>query len=375
MWWLLTTVCLIQMFGNTFCLFGKKPVNPEANMNISQMISYWGYPHEMHEVITADGYILPLYRIPHGKNDANRLVQKPVVYLQHGLLVTASNWILNPPDKSLGFLLADAGYDVWLGNSRGNRWSRKHLYLETNSKEFWAFSFDEMVKYDLPATIDFIVKNTGEKKIYYVGHSQGTLIAFAAFATNPQLAEKIKINFALAPAATLTYTTKFLPHTNMNKIIGQDVCNHAVIGTICNNLLTLVSGYNPKNLNENRLDVYLTKIPAGTSVQNILHYSQVINKGTFQAYDWGNSFLNILHHNQPTPPLYHVEDMKVPTAIWSGGRDILADPIDVKNLEGKISNLIYHKKIPSYNHLDFVLGLDVYDQIYTEIITMMNESQ
>ena len=37
------------------------------------MISYWGYRSEMHEVITADGYVLQVYRIPHGKNDANHL--------------------------------------------------------------------------------------------------------------------------------------------------------------------------------------------------------------------------------------------------------------------------------------------------------------
>ncbi|KAF5911174.1 hypothetical protein HPG69_019539, partial [Diceros bicornis minor] len=155
----------------------------------------------MHEVITADGYTLPLYRIPHGKNDANHLVQKPIF---------SNIWILNPPNSSLGFVLAGVSYDVWLGNSRGNRFSRKHLYLETDSKEFWAFSFDEMVKYDLPATIDFIVKKTGQKQIYYVGYSQGALIAFAAFAINPQLAEKIKINFSLGPVATVKYTTSIL---------------------------------------------------------------------------------------------------------------------------------------------------------------------
>uniref|UniRef100_A0A9L0IQW1 Partial AB-hydrolase lipase domain-containing protein n=1 Tax=Equus asinus TaxID=9793 RepID=A0A9L0IQW1_EQUAS len=87
----------------------------------SETISYWVYPHEAYEVLTADGYILLLYRIPHGKNDSNHSVQKPVVYLQHGVLLTSSIWISNPPNNSLGFLLADAGYDVWVANNRGNR--------------------------------------------------------------------------------------------------------------------------------------------------------------------------------------------------------------------------------------------------------------
>lgn len=33
-----------------------------------------------------------------------------------------------------------------------------------------------MAKYDLPATIDFILKKTGQDKLHYVGHSQGTTI-------------------------------------------------------------------------------------------------------------------------------------------------------------------------------------------------------
>lgn len=33
-----------------------------------------------------------------------------------------------------------------------------------------------MAKYDLPASIDFIVKPTGQEEIFYVGHSQGTTI-------------------------------------------------------------------------------------------------------------------------------------------------------------------------------------------------------
>lgn len=35
------------------------------------------------------------------------------------------------------FLLADAGYDVWLGNYRGSEYSEGHTYLNISQKEYW----------------------------------------------------------------------------------------------------------------------------------------------------------------------------------------------------------------------------------------------
>ena len=60
-----------------------------------------------------------------------------------------------------------------------------------------------MAKFDLPATIDYIQNITGQDQLVYIGHSQGTLIAFAAFSTNPELAKKISLFIALAPIVTI----------------------------------------------------------------------------------------------------------------------------------------------------------------------------
>lgn len=87
---------------------------------------------------TEDGYILGVFRIPHGRSGGGE-ADRPVAFLQHGLLDSSYTWVNNYADQSLAYLLADAGWDVWMGNSRGNTWSKAHVSLPVDSKKFWDF--------------------------------------------------------------------------------------------------------------------------------------------------------------------------------------------------------------------------------------------
>nr|XP_056705583.1 lysosomal acid lipase/cholesteryl ester hydrolase-like [Euleptes europaea] len=391
--WFVVIVCLIQAIASSEEVNNRnRDENPEVHMNVSEVICYQGYPSEDYEILTEDGYYLTIYRIPFGKKNQTR-DPKPVVLLQHGLFTEASSWIANMANNSLGFILADAGYDVWLGNSRGTSWCQKHQNFSINQDEFWDFSFHEMAMFDIPATINFILQKTGQKQLYFIGHSQGTTLGFIAFSTFPKLSQKIKMFVALAPLVSFKHTSipqirllLFLPETFIKKIfISNDIifsrksvrdtvfklCDTVFMKKICLYLFSS-GGLNTANTNMSRADVYLSHLPDGGSVKTILHWRQVSASGLFRYFDYGSE--NQAKYNQSFPPSYHLEDMPVQTAIWSAEKDPIADPKDESLLLPQISNLVYYHSFSDWNHWDFVLGLNAPQRLYYKLIELMEKS-
>lgn len=139
------------------------PENPQGNQNsvieecksdlFQQLIP--NYNLETHKVTTEDGYILTLFRV-NSKTDNTDPNSKPAVFLQHGISDDGHCFFENGDQIGLGNLLAQNGFDVWVGNSRGNKYSREHKTLDVKSKEFWEFSFMQMGQYDVPANLEYI---------------------------------------------------------------------------------------------------------------------------------------------------------------------------------------------------------------------------
>ncbi|XP_077207069.1 lipase member M-like [Paroedura picta] len=382
--WLLLNMILVLGHVSPDKVKDKTELNPEQSMNISERIQYWGYPSEEYDVLTHDGYYLSLNRIPGGSKSA--------VLLTHCLDMEGSVWVSNLPHNSLGFILADAGYDVWIVNNRGNSWSRRHKFFTIDQNEFWDFSFHEMGIFDLSAIIDFVLQKTGQQQIYYIGHSQGSSIGFVAFSELPQLAEKIKIFFALAPSYNLKgnlspimqllhlpdILLKFMLGTKEFCVLNEKQrafvawqCGYQPMDYFCKQALMLFAGFNEKNLNQSRTDIYISHAPDFTSVKNILHWGQVAKSGEFRNYDYGSGLVD--KYNKTSPPLYKIEEITVPIAIWHGAQDWVCQPAEIEALLPRITNLIHHECFPDWNHFDFIWGLDAPQRLYKEILYLMEK--
>jgi len=141
------------------------------------MVVDYDYPFERHYYETSDGYINCLHRIsgPRGTSaeaNAQAKVKKPVMLYQHGLLDSSAGICCNGTELSTAYFFADSGFDVWMNNSRGNKFSRAHVYLDPDhDKKYWDFSFQHMAAHDLPAAITTVLGKTGVKSLSYIGHS------------------------------------------------------------------------------------------------------------------------------------------------------------------------------------------------------------
>lgn len=168
-----------------------------------------------------------------------------------------------------------------------------HVALDPSMPAFWQFSWDEMAAYDVPAVVDFVRNATGSATVAYVGHSQGTTMAFGALATQPRMRAAIRPYVALAPVAYVHQSPSKLLHTLANldvdrwlELLGvkdflPSTASLKRLGlhceatpAACADALSWIMGKSGQ-LNVSRIAVYLTEEPAGTSVQNMGHWAQV----------------------------------------------------------------------------------------------------
>ena len=83
------------------------------------------------------------------------------------------------------------------------------------------------------------------------------------------------------------------------------------------------------------MPVVLGHFPSGTSMKNINHFSQYVNKESFCKYNYGAKG-NMKVYGSKEPPTYEVGNITFPVHLIAGYYDRLADMKDVELLYEKL---------------------------------------
>ncbi|XP_061719994.1 lipase 1-like [Cydia pomonella] len=388
---LLTAVIWLTVLSVSFSILLDESRPEDATLSFTELGMKYGHSVEEHDVVTEDGYILTLFHI-HGET-------KGPVLVMHGIFDSADTFIIRG-NLSLIITLANKGYDVWSGNTRGNKYGRRHKHLDPDAgPKFWDFSFHEAGYYDLAALVDFILEFTGEQSIRTIGHSQGTTIHFILLSTRPEYNEKIKGFIALAPVAflsnlipplsTLTKAwpaiNKFLKATGTEELLRdhsaandliESLCSQGLIGyEVCYVLLSSTAfGFDPERIEPHFWEVILGHFPTSTSRRTLIHFAQIAVSKRFTQYDYG-SVINFRKYKSLTPPNYNLEKVTINISLIASGNDNLSRLKDVDILRTMLpKELKYHVMEPMlWNHVDFTWAKDMDIYLYPYILSSLQE--
>lgn len=370
-------------------------LNPDIVLTVPAIISRHGYICETH-VVVSQGYILNLHRIPHSKTSED--VSSKTILLHHGLFASSADWILNGPEKGLAYVLADAGYDVWMANIRGNRYSREHASLKTDSKSYWNFSWHDVAEHDLPAIIDHILKVKGSgTKITYIGHSMGTTILFAMLSLRPEYNTILSAGMALAPVvfmsdlktplkalAPITSNVaymemlygshEFIPKQSSLGRISSACRADSMDSVVCKNIIFYICGADEKQFNKTLLPVFLSHLGTGTSWKTAVHFAQeIVSGGNFQQFDYGTHNQKV--YGSDTPPEYDLSKVTLPISLFWSQNDLLSSEKDVKMLYERLPSTteMYMVPYPEFNHLDYLWAIDAPSLINEKVLDSLEK--
>uniref|UniRef100_T1JAE6 Lipase n=1 Tax=Strigamia maritima TaxID=126957 RepID=T1JAE6_STRMM len=340
-------------------------IEKAATLSAAKHIRENGYPVEIHEVTTDDGYILSMQRIPHGLTNKRRDNAQPVLIL-HGLGSSSE-----PLTIEFIYMLANKGYDVWLGNLRSSFENTRHIHYSQSQSKFWKFGLDEIGLIDTPAMIDYILNTTKQTQLSAViSMSLSTISTSIMLTVKPELNHKVSRHVAIAPIVHLDYSVsltvygiKVIAAIGFPDILFEALCKLYLplvpilcspfgIMPLCHINSLVVYGYSPGNYGA-CVGIIGAVASRGLSIQTLRHLYQIITKKQLMRYDYGVKE-NLKRYGTETPPIVDVGKITTPTSLVYSANDPLATPLNVALLARKMKTAkVVLLEDTMINHVDY----------------------
>ncbi|MCZ7582929.1 MAG: lysophospholipase [Deltaproteobacteria bacterium] len=323
------------------------------------------YPDERHYLpLRGDRHlVLHRFRAPEGSTRHHPAI------LCHGLGAHAPNLCL-PGRYNLGERLRREGYDVWVIDLPGNgmsvpgNWRRRDRFDAT---------FDDYALRDAPAAIDYVLRETGARRTFWVGHSMGGMVAYSVAAGAS--ADKIRGAVAIASPANLDHLrllraiafvdfllkplsrvhqvflmrllvpfVRFLPSFALRPVIKRENADIATIKTVAANVL------------------------ADVPVKLLRQFGRWVREGR-RTSDDGYDYQAALG------------DIRVPFLLLAGAGDVLAAPRSVEYAFERIASpdKTYHLfstetgGLASYGHGDIMFGRHAPDEVFPRVVDWLDK--
>ena len=308
--------------------------------------------------------------------------------------------------------MADLGFDVWLGNTRGNSYSRNHTTLNPDTdREFWNFDIESCATLDLPAMLDYIgnVTSTDETQVrppfFYICHSMGCAEILALLSEVPEYNEVLDAAFLMAPpifmansrASYFTGLASLFEYIQGYKEIRRTRTsrpwwvNWGCTYAWCRKSTSRMLSMSPDQLNMTMLPVIYDHLRHGSSSKVVYHFAQVCKSllirrlnltltlqlmkagNVFRKYDYGEEENQSRYNGSKTPPHFNLSAISTPLYLFYGNGDKLIAEEDVLALAQELPSCkaLYKIDYPGWNHNDFVYAQEAHKYVYDFILDTM----
>lgn len=307
---------------------------------------------------TTDGWDLALHHYPGARNDL------PPAILVSGY--ACNRYFMDFDDHySLARFLARRGNDSWVLELRGHG----HSEVAVGRRRGW--TFDDLVRFDVPAAVTYVLSHTGGRRLVWIGHSMGGMIAYAALGVNPAvqdaLAGLVTIASPMGFPAVTSQMMRSLGEVLLTLPLPERLPQRGVLVALWSVLRWSPSaaqvGMNPANID---LDVFgraLRRFMSNVPRSKLRQLAQWSLTGEFRSCDGTIDYRANLSR------------ITSPALIIAGAADRLASPDMVRFAYERISSTqkryrefgVRSGDSADYGHVDLILGRRAPEEVFPVI--------
>jgi polyhydroxyalkanoate synthase len=342
---------------------------------------------EEHTVETADNWRISIARYRDKKRPDGSF--KPAVILCHGFNFNNLFWDLDE-SVSLARYLAEKGYDVWSPSLRGSGKSSKSVM--SNLRQGFKFNLeaikdgiadlnkfnwtiDDHIQKDAPAIIEYVKKESGFDKVYWIGHSMGGIVMYGYLETVRQ--DDIA---GFMPIGSMTWIDHPLP-PHLQKVADQESLLQASLiintraaaqlrgwtfGAVKYPIEELL--FKRENVDEKVAALLFKKGVDDTAPGVIAQFSKSLKAGYMLSNDGSVSYAEKL------------KDLEVPIMIIAGADDAFASFESLVDCHSTVAStdktfILFSKEFgysEDYGHSDVIIGKNSKEEIYPIILSWLD---